>query len=83
MPEQVPEREKGRSVKMDSSELRWVFHKEYDSDEEGGNFPKQTAFDSEDDENDGHRLVRTGHKVDSFDVEALEVPGVRRNDYEV
>ncbi|KAJ7968193.1 Potassium transporter [Quillaja saponaria] len=39
-------------------------------------------LDSEDEENGEQRLIRTGPRIDSFDVEALEVPGAHRNDYE-
>lgn len=73
-------------VKMDSSESRWVFQEQYDAEEDGGNFPHHLGFDSEVDENDENGdqiLVRTGPRIDSFDIEALEVPGVRQNDYEV
>lgn len=83
MVERVPERGNGGLVKMDSSESRWVFQEQYDAEEDGGNFPHHLGFDSEVDENGDQKLVRTGPRIDSFDVEALEVPGVRRNDYEV
>ncbi|RWR76274.1 potassium transporter [Cinnamomum micranthum f. kanehirae] len=82
MVERVPERGNGGLVKMDSSESRWVFQEQYDAEEDGGNFPHHLGFDSEVDENGDQKLVRTGPRIDSFDVEALEVPGVRRNDYE-
>ena len=42
------------------------------------------ALDSEDeDDNAEQRLIRTSPRIDSFDVEALEVPGAVRNEYEV
>ncbi|KAF8044155.1 hypothetical protein BT93_A2207 [Corymbia citriodora subsp. variegata] len=79
---------------MDSTESRWVFQDDDDSeiegeegededeDEEEDETPPRTTLDSDDDENAAHRLIRTGPRIDSFDVEALEVPGAPRNDYE-
>ncbi|XP_042482855.1 potassium transporter 7 [Macadamia integrifolia] len=68
-------------VAMDSSESRWVFQDEDDTDVENDeDIPPQMGFDSEEEENAEHRLIRTGPRIDSFDVEALEVPGVQRND---
>ncbi|KAL3724067.1 hypothetical protein ACJRO7_036136 [Eucalyptus globulus] len=81
---------------MDSSESRWVFQDDDDSEIEGeegdgdededeedeDGTPPRTALDSDDDGNAAHRLIRTGPRIDSFDVEALEVPGAPRNDYE-
>lgn len=75
---------------MDSLESRWVFQHDDDSaidDEDDDNQdddPRyQTLLDSEDEDNVEPRLIRTGPRIDSFDVEALEVPGAQRNDYEV
>ena len=47
--------------------------------------PRNGTMDSDDDDNDNaeQRLIRTGPRIDSFDVEALEVPGAHRNDFEV
>lgn len=82
----------GGLASMDSTESRWVFqdedHSEFDGDEEDDNVRHRVSLDSEDDEDDDNdnaeqRLIRTGPRVDSFDVEALEVPGAHRNDYEV
>ncbi|KAI4367482.1 hypothetical protein MLD38_023215 [Melastoma candidum] len=63
--------------------------REEGEDEEVAAAPARARMDSEDeedededDENDRHRLIRTGPRLDSFDVEALEVPGAQRNDYE-
>lgn len=74
---------------MDSTESRWVFQNddesEIDEDEdevEDGDSGHRTGGDSEDEDNGEQRLIRTGPRIDSFDVEALEVPGVLRNDYE-
>ncbi|KAG6711108.1 hypothetical protein I3843_05G033500 [Carya illinoinensis] len=76
---------------MDSTESRWVFQDEDDSeieddDEDDDLSHRSTAvagLDSEDEEdNAAQRLIRTGPRLDSFDVEALEVPGAHRSDYE-
>lgn len=74
---------------MDSTESRWVFQNddesEIDEDEdevEDDDSGHRTGGDSEDEDNGEQRLIRTGPRIDSFDVEALEVPGVLRNDYE-
>ena len=85
MAEEGSERETGGLVAMDSMESRWVFQDEdetemEDDDEDLG---LRTALDSEDDENGEPKLIRTGPRIDSFDVEALEIPGAQRNDYEV
>ncbi|KAJ4832392.1 Potassium transporter 7 [Turnera subulata] len=84
----------GRLASMDSVESRWVFQDDdesvMDDDEEdggsGGNIVhRRSGLDSEDEEDDDNaeqRLIRTGPRIDSFDVEALEVPGAHRNDYE-
>ncbi|EXB55294.1 Potassium transporter 7 [Morus notabilis] len=79
----------GGLASMDSTESRWVFQdeddSEFDGDEDEENLRHRTSMDSEDDEDDENaeqRLIRTGPRVDSFDVEALEVPGAQRNDYE-
>ncbi|KAI4375865.1 hypothetical protein MLD38_013684 [Melastoma candidum] len=64
--------------------------KEEGEDEEVAAAPARARMDSEDEEdededeeNDRYRLIRTGPRLDSFDVEAFEVPGAQRNDYEV
>ncbi|XP_051132626.1 potassium transporter 7-like [Andrographis paniculata] len=85
MAEDGSERENGRLPSLDSVESsRWVYEDEkryrIDSDVEddvGGVVSPQ--HDSDDEE---HMLVRTGPKIDSFDVEALEVSGAQRNDNE-
>lgn len=75
---------------MDSTESRWVFQNDDESeidedDDELGEEDSEhhTGMDSDDDDNGEQRLIRTGPRIDSFDVEALEVPGAQRNDYEV
>ncbi|KAJ4715773.1 Potassium transporter [Melia azedarach] len=74
---------------MDSTESRWVFQNDDESeidedDDELGEEDSEhhTGMDSDDDDNGEQRLIRTGPRIDSFDVEALEVPGAQRNDYE-
>ncbi|XP_058191916.1 potassium transporter 7-like [Rhododendron vialii] len=78
----------GRLSSMDSVESRrWVFQDEddeyeaEDEDDDEDSTPRMEV-DSDDDDNAEQRLVRTGPRIDSFDVEALEVPGAHRNDYE-
>ncbi|TYI88069.1 hypothetical protein E1A91_D04G180500v1 [Gossypium mustelinum] len=71
----------------DSLDSRWVFPGEDDSEiEENGDgdddLPHRAAVDSEDEDNQEHHLIRTEPRVDSFDVEALEVHGAHRSDYE-
>lgn len=76
------------TASMDSTESRWVFQDEDESeiedDEDEGNSDSfaHTGLDSDED-NVEHRLIRTGPRIDSFDVEALEVLGAQRNEYEV
>ncbi|RZS17770.1 hypothetical protein BHM03_00049961 [Ensete ventricosum] len=79
------ERGYGQLAKMDSTESRWVARdEEEDSDEEGESSSQRMGLESEEeDDNVAQRLIRTGPRIDSFDVEALEVPGAPRNDSEV
>lgn len=62
---------------MDSIESRWVFQDEDDTQSEA-----QSSYESEEEDNGEQRLIRTGPRIDSFDVEALEVPGAQRHDIE-
>ncbi|EPS59912.1 hypothetical protein M569_14893, partial [Genlisea aurea] len=89
MEEGGSEKENGVLASMDSSESRWVYQdaegSEVDNDGDasvGGD--ESPLRDSEDDEdcNPEKRLIRTGPKIDSFDVEALEIPGAMRNEFE-
>ncbi|XP_020256742.1 potassium transporter 7-like isoform X2 [Asparagus officinalis] len=75
--------------KMDSIESRWVCQDDDDSnsdEDESDDFPHRMSIKSDEEEeeedNPEQRLIRTGPRIDSFDVEALEVPGAHRNDYE-
>lgn len=79
----------GRLSSMDSVESRWVFQDEDDDDdvedeyeEDDEDSTPRVGVDSDDDDNAEQRLIRTGPRIDSFDVEALEVPGAHRNEYE-
>ncbi|KAL3538634.1 hypothetical protein ACH5RR_002000 [Cinchona calisaya] len=90
------ERENGGTLSsVDSTESRWVFQDEEEEEEigidedddenedaEGLLSPGNGMMDSDDDDNAEQRLIRTGPRIDSFDVEALEVPGAHRNDFE-
>ncbi|KAK7274673.1 hypothetical protein RIF29_15770 [Crotalaria pallida] len=80
MAEEEGDPERGSS--MDSTESRWVFQEDEDASEIEDFEADFPMIDSEDEENGEHRLIRTGPRIDSFDVEALEVPGAHRSDYE-
>ncbi|KAK4424330.1 Potassium transporter 7 [Sesamum alatum] len=85
MAEEGSERENVGLGSMDSIESRWVYQDEEGSemDNDGEDFGGGSPLrDSEEEDNIEHRLIRTGPRIDSFDVEALEVPGVQRNDFE-
>nr|GEV71758.1 potassium transporter 7-like [Tanacetum cinerariifolium] len=83
---------------MDSSDShRWVFQDQDNSDidfEDDENDDDDDVHDDDDDftvNNDSEeeddslyqKLIRTGPRIDSFGVEALEVPGAHRSDFEV
>lgn len=74
---------------MDSMEShRWVFQDEEDSDvdfedNDDADFRFNNDIDSEDEDSLYQKLIRTGPRIDSFGVEALEVPGAHRSDFEV
>ncbi|CAI0448455.1 unnamed protein product [Linum tenue] len=82
----------GRLGSMDSVESRWVFQDDDDDsvidDDEDGLQRRGTGLDSDEEEDDDEddnaeqRLIRTGPRIDSFDVEALEIPSAQRSDYE-
>jgi len=81
-----------RGSSMESTESRWVIQDDDDDDDSDlENFVADLRFgrhpsvvDSEEEEDNAEqRLIRTGPRIDSFDVEALEVPGAHRSDYEV
>lgn len=89
MTEEGSEKENRGPASLDSMESRWVYQDEESSEidndgddrRSGGDVSPQR--DSDDEDNAEQRLIRTGPRIDSFDVEALEVPGAQRNDYEV
>lgn len=78
---------------MDSIESRWVTQDDDDSeidvdDEDDDDDDEDdelygTGLESEDEEIAEHRLIRARPRADSFDVEALDVPGASRDYYEV
>ncbi|XP_006351786.1 potassium transporter 7 [Solanum tuberosum] len=87
------ERENGGLTSMESIESRWVFQGEDDLDIDSGDRDTVDGDDdsttcngmeleSDDEDNVEQKLIRTGPRIDSFDVEALEVPGVQKNDFE-
>ncbi|KAL8060990.1 hypothetical protein ABFS82_02G059900 [Erythranthe guttata] len=88
MTEEGSEREKRGLSSMDSMESRWVYQDEEgseidnDGDGRGSGGEESPLRDSDDEDNAEQRLIRTGPRIDSFDVEALEVPGAQRNDFE-
>ncbi|KAL1812143.1 hypothetical protein DCAR_0624339 [Daucus carota subsp. sativus] len=80
------DRERGSS--MDSIDSRWVFqddddddNSDNDNDDDYEDLHPHDVIDSDEDDNGEMRLIRTGPRVDSFDVEALDVPGAHRNEY--
>lgn len=90
------EKENVGSSSMDSIESRWVFQDdsseiengdgeddENDEDDDTGFLSQTNDMDSDEDYNVEQRLIRTGPRIDSFDVEALEIPGAHRNEFEV
>lgn len=93
MADEGSEREYGGLGSLDSIESRWVFQDEEDESEiyndgtdageSGDDSLPRDGMDSDDEDNAEQRLIRTGPRIDSFDVEALEVPGAQRNDFEV
>ncbi|XP_074295011.1 potassium transporter 7-like [Silene latifolia] len=75
--------ERGSLVKTDSMESRWVYQDDDVSDIDDEGSPSRITGNSEDDDNVEQRLIRTGPRVDSFDVEALDVPGAgHRHEFE-
>ncbi|MFS7891386.1 putative potassium transporter [Helianthus anomalus] len=75
---------------MDSMEShRWVFQDQddseidFDDDNDDADFTLHNDLDSEDEDSLYQKLIRTGPRIDSFGVEALEVPGAHRSDFEV
>ncbi|XP_068638076.1 potassium transporter 7-like isoform X2 [Aristolochia californica] len=83
MTEEGSERGNGGLASMDSIESRWFFQDEENSGvDESDNLPLRMSFDSEKEENGEQRLLRTGPRIGSFDVEALEILGAQKHDYE-
>ncbi|XP_078440778.1 K+ uptake permease 7 [Wolffia australiana] len=64
---------------MESTESRWISQ----IDAEDSDRDDDDELQSGDDDYGGRqRLIRTGPRVDSFDVEAFDFPSVQRNGYE-
>ncbi|XP_042010154.1 potassium transporter 7-like isoform X2 [Salvia splendens] len=82
MTEEGSERENKGLTSMDSMESRWVYQDEEGSEIDNDGGLESPQRDSDDEDNAEQRLIRTGPRIDSFDVEALEVPGAHRNDFE-
>ncbi|XP_057803992.1 potassium transporter 7 [Salvia miltiorrhiza] len=88
MTEEGSERENRGLTSMDSMESRWVYQDEEsseidnDGDDRNSGGLESPQRDSDDEDNAEQRLIRTGPRIDSFDVEALEVPGAHRNEFE-
>ncbi|XP_011004983.1 PREDICTED: potassium transporter 7-like [Populus euphratica] len=87
-------RSESRLASMDSVESRWVFQDDDDDDDdslmddddddEHSQLRRGGGLDSEEEDEEDtaeQRLIRTGPRIDSFDVEALEIPSAHRNDY--
>ncbi|KAL9388028.1 hypothetical protein Peur_021152 [Populus x canadensis] len=86
-------RSESRLASMDSVESRWVFQDDDDDeddslmdddDDEHSRLRRGGGLDSEEEDEEDtaeQRLIRTGPRIDSFDVEALEIPSAHRNDY--
>ncbi|WJX58213.1 Potassium transporter 7, variant 2 [Trifolium repens] len=76
----------GSALSADSTESRWVFEEDENlseiEDYDASDMRHQSMFDSEEEDNVDQKLIRTGPRVDSFDVEALEVPGAHTHHYE-
>ncbi|KAG8364136.1 hypothetical protein BUALT_Bualt19G0095400 [Buddleja alternifolia] len=81
------ERENGVLTSTDSMESRWVYPDDegYEIDDDGGGSgggADSPERDSDDDDNVEQKLIRTGPKIDSFDLESLEVFGAQKNDFQ-
>ncbi|KAJ6416105.1 hypothetical protein OIU84_004832 [Salix udensis] len=84
-----------RLASMESVESRWVFQDDDEDDslmdddddeeeEEHSRLRRGVGLDSEEEDEEDtaeQRLIRTGPRIDSFDVDALEIPSAHRNDY--
>ncbi|XP_076915714.1 potassium transporter 7-like [Bidens hawaiensis] len=77
---------RGGLISTDSVEsFRWVFQ-DADDSEIDDELPLRNDVDSEDEDNNNnnaeYKLIRTGPRIDSLDVETLEVSGAQRIDLE-
>lgn len=80
-------RRNGGLAKTESMEMRWVLKDEEGTSDELEESIGRSSLEEDDDDDDDadsehQRLVRTGPRVDSFDVEALEVHGYEMNGFD-
>ncbi|KAG6486046.1 hypothetical protein ZIOFF_054616 [Zingiber officinale] len=75
---------KGYLSKIDSTESRLVACVEEDDSNEGDDDSShRMSFESDENEDNVEQsLIRTGPRIDCFDVEALEIHGVHRHNFE-
>ncbi|KAF5789915.1 putative potassium transporter [Helianthus annuus] len=84
----ITHRRNGGMSSMESR--RWVFQNEEDSEvdfedndgRDGDDIMLHNDMDSDEEDSLYQKLIRTGPNIDSFGVEALEVPGAQRIDFE-
>ncbi|MFS7967902.1 putative potassium transporter [Helianthus anomalus] len=85
---EIRHRRNGGMSSMESR--RWVFQNEEDSEVDfedndgcdGDDIMLHNDVDSDEEDSLYQKLIRTGPKIDSFGVEALDVPGAQRIDFE-
>jgi hypothetical protein len=78
-------RSNGGLAKTESMELRWALKDEEGTSDELEDSIGRSSLEEDEDDDDAdsehQRLIRTGPRVDSFDVEALEVHGYEMNGF--
>ncbi|XP_073004425.1 potassium transporter 7-like isoform X1 [Typha latifolia] len=74
-------RANGRLARTESAESRWV-SRVLDEEDEEEVVRRGGRLDLEEEDDGEQRLIRTGPRIDWFDVEALEVTGAQRNENE-
>jgi hypothetical protein len=81
----VSMRGNGGLANAESMELRWALKDEEGTSDELEDSIGRSCLEEESDDDgadsEHQRLIRTGPRVDSFDVEALEVPGYEVNGF--
>lgn len=77
----------GGMRRVGSTEWRWVSQEVNDAEEgeeaEEEMGTQRGAVESEEEDEADQKLIRTSPRIDWFDVEALEVTGVQKNEDEV